>query len=183
MVVYDDNTVYPVPNFSLAELYSRSPDAPQQHWIDDDVVNALQAIRDWCGVPIVVTSTYRTPEHNGAVGGSMNSMHLEGRAIDFAFMEDNEEWIAELQRHIKYDGVMKEVLLSHGIRGFGYYDNFVHIDTRLVDGSDMVTWGDGIEDVFTAISEDGYVPAIRTQVHNNFAWVLGIGLVWVITRT
>ena len=32
----------------------------------------------------VITSTYRTPEHNRAVGGVPNSYHLHGRAIDVA---------------------------------------------------------------------------------------------------
>ena len=31
-----------------------------------------------------VTSTYRTPAHNRAVGGVRNSWHLQGRAIDIA---------------------------------------------------------------------------------------------------
>src|SRR5262245_33219284 len=31
-----------------------------------------------------VTSTYRSPEHNRAVGGVPNSYHLRGRAIDIA---------------------------------------------------------------------------------------------------
>ena len=31
-----------------------------------------------------VTSTYRSPEHNRAVGGVSNSYHLRGRAIDIA---------------------------------------------------------------------------------------------------
>lgn len=31
-----------------------------------------------------VTSTYRSPEHNRAVGGVRNSYHLRGRAIDIA---------------------------------------------------------------------------------------------------
>jgi len=31
-----------------------------------------------------VTSTYRSPEHNRAVGGVANSYHLRGRAIDIA---------------------------------------------------------------------------------------------------
>ena len=33
--------------------------------------------------PIIITSAYRTPQHNEDVGGSETSFHLVGEAIDF----------------------------------------------------------------------------------------------------
>jgi hypothetical protein len=38
-------------------------------------------------VPLVVTSGYRTPEHNRAVGGAPHSQHLYMRALDIACPE------------------------------------------------------------------------------------------------
>jgi uncharacterized protein YcbK (DUF882 family) len=43
---------------------------------------ALQAIRDEYGAPISITSAYRTPTHNKAVGGAPNSLHTLGMAVD-----------------------------------------------------------------------------------------------------
>ena len=52
-------------------------------FVDSELVQVLQAIRDHFGAPVVITSGYRTAEHNAAVGGSKSSQHLLGRAADF----------------------------------------------------------------------------------------------------
>ena len=44
--------------------------------------NLFQPIRDHFGEPIYVSSFYRTREVNEAIGGSLNSDHLTGCAID-----------------------------------------------------------------------------------------------------
>ena len=51
-------------------------------FVDSELVQVLQAIRDHFGAPVVITSGYRTAEHNAAVGGSKSSQHLLGRAAD-----------------------------------------------------------------------------------------------------
>jgi Peptidase M15 len=35
------------------------------------------------GKPIIISSAYRSPEVNAAIGGSKQSQHMEGRAVDF----------------------------------------------------------------------------------------------------
>jgi hypothetical protein len=50
-----------------------------------------------------VTSTYRSPEHNRAVGGVPNSYHLRGRAIDIARRPGVSHWqIAAAYRDAGY---------------------------------------------------------------------------------
>jgi hypothetical protein len=44
--------------------------------------NVFQPIRDNFGVPIYVSSGYRSPKLNVAVGGSVTSQHCQGRALD-----------------------------------------------------------------------------------------------------
>lgn len=52
--------------------------------IDLDLVNQLEQFRSLAGnVPIQITSPYRCPEWNKHEGGSSNSLHMQGRAVDF----------------------------------------------------------------------------------------------------
>ena len=44
--------------------------------------NVFQPLRDGLGVPIYVSSGYRSPDLNRAIGGSKRSQHMEGRALD-----------------------------------------------------------------------------------------------------
>ena len=58
-----------------------------QAWTD----NILQPVRDKFG-PVIVTSGYRSPEANKAVGGSTTSHHCFGYAADFEVLNmDNRE--------------------------------------------------------------------------------------------
>lgn len=53
-----------------------------QHLIDS-AVNLWQPARDFLGVPIVISSGYRSPRLNAKIGGAKNSAHKYGYAIDF----------------------------------------------------------------------------------------------------
>jgi hypothetical protein len=67
--------------------------------------NVFQPIRDHFGVPIRISSGYRSKELNTAIGGSLSSQHCSGEAIDidmdgttitnaeiFHFIKDNLLW-------------------------------------------------------------------------------------------
>lgn len=43
----------------------------------------MDEIREGLGKPIIVTSGYRSPEVNAAIGGSRTSAHCHGLAVDF----------------------------------------------------------------------------------------------------
>lgn len=48
-----------------------------------ETAEKMDAIREHLGRPIIVTSGYRSPEVNAAVGGSKTSAHCHGLAVDF----------------------------------------------------------------------------------------------------
>lgn len=50
--------------------------------------DVLEPFRVWYNRPININSGYRTKEHNAKVGGSSNSLHLIGQAIDFNLPSD-----------------------------------------------------------------------------------------------
>ncbi|MGL5123412.1 MAG: D-Ala-D-Ala carboxypeptidase family metallohydrolase [Fusobacteriaceae bacterium] len=71
-------------NFTLKEAIKT--DIP----ITDSIYNnlkysakRLEEVRDLLGEPLTITSWYRSPKHNSAVGGASHSGHLSGLAIDF----------------------------------------------------------------------------------------------------
>ena len=80
-------------NLSLAEcLKSQTAkrlgisNEPHDDWVVENLraiaENVFQPLRDGLGVPIYVSSSYRGPELNRAIGGSTRSQHMEGRALD-----------------------------------------------------------------------------------------------------
>jgi len=96
-----------------------SADAPGSADIhmDKGFVLLLDQAREIAGIPFVVNSGYRTPEHNANVGGVPGSSHTKGLAAD-----------------IGYDGKRKTAarmvaaFTMVGIRRIGVYETFIHVD-------------------------------------------------------
>ena len=76
------------PHFTFHELTKTSTSINNSPSLIEHVENlvllaqVLEEIREEYGSPIVVTSAFRTPLVNAAVGGVANSYHLSGRAAD-----------------------------------------------------------------------------------------------------
>jgi len=80
------------PHFTLAELsrsataFARGIDNTPSPAATDNLrrlaETALEPLRTLWGCPIKVTSGFRCPEVNQAVGGATGSAHLDGRAAD-----------------------------------------------------------------------------------------------------
>lgn len=86
-----------------------------------ELIVLLNAIRSRYGKPVVVTSGYRSPEHNEAVGGVKNSYHTLGLAADIRPLNENRSDLTMFQK-------ICDELNPHG--GVGFYDTFCHVDIR-----------------------------------------------------
>ncbi|HEV8034393.1 YcbK family protein [Yoonia sp.] len=103
------------PSFSPSEIACKGTG---KLLIDTDAMDRLQALRDRLGKPVIITSAYRSPEHNKRVGGAKSSKHMDGIAFDVRM--DNHDPHA-------FEAAARAV----GFTGFGYYikSGFMHIDT------------------------------------------------------
>lgn len=114
-------------NFSSSEIINASHTENDIVLIDKKVVEVAQYIRTALSVPLTVTSANRSKTYNaGIAGSSKNSQHIGGRALDLkgtgllefmlkSYEEKNEHW---------------QAMYNLGLRGLGFYDWGVHIDTR-----------------------------------------------------
>lgn len=72
--------------------------------------HVFQKIRDHFGVPIRVSSGYRSPELNVAVGGSHRSQHTTGQALDLQGTNGvtNAEIFEYIKDHLDFDQLIWE---------------------------------------------------------------------------
>jgi zinc D-Ala-D-Ala carboxypeptidase len=138
-------------------LYSNWNDVPAAEWrwpsftpqemackgtgrlmLDPDAMDKLQALRTRLGRPLIITSAYRSPEHNRAVGGASRSMHMQGRAFDVR--QENHD-----------PGAFIEAARAVGFTGIGTYprSGFIH-----VDNGPQRQWGDPFPRAATGLALD-----------------------------
>ena len=104
-------------NFRVREF--ACTDGSDPIFIDSDLVNVLQEIRNHFGKAVTITSAYRTPTKNKACGGAIYSQHLYGRAADIKISGVSPAKVA---------AYAETLLKDKG--GIGIYSTFTHIDTR-----------------------------------------------------
>ena len=106
-------------NFKVREF--ACTDGSDPIFIDSELVNVLQKIRAHFGKSVTITSAYRTPGRNKAVGGQTYSQHLYGRAADIKVKGVSPAKVA---------AYAEKLLPNRG--GIGTYSTFTHIDVRSV---------------------------------------------------
>ena len=107
-------------SFTLAELVfsqtaardgiDNTPNAQQVRAMRALCANILQPLRDSVGMPLIVSSGYRCPRLNRAIGGSMTSQHMEGRAADVVCfgIETKELFKRVLELKLPFDQLIYE---------------------------------------------------------------------------
>lgn len=117
--VAKDGATYISKNFRVREF--RCQDGSDVVFIESDLVDILQKIRDHFGKAVTINSAFRTFSHNKKVGGATYSQHLYGTAAD-----------------IKVSGVTANVVAEYvetlmpNTGGIGRYSTFTHVDVRSI---------------------------------------------------
>jgi uncharacterized protein YcbK (DUF882 family) len=99
---------YVLKNFTLKEMTKTGTGLPNEIPSFEVAFNLydtacfLQKLRTLIGMPIVVTSGYRSEAVNKAVGGAKNSAHLRGGAADIR-CADNEKLLKVIKEECVYD--------------------------------------------------------------------------------
>jgi len=92
----------------------------------------VDEIRHQAGAPITLTSAYRSPAYNRAVGGESASFHMKNQATDIqcASLSARALWkiaVGLRGKKFRLPGNGGSFVFKGGI---GQYPSFVHVDTR-----------------------------------------------------
>ena len=112
------------PDFKVREF--RCKDGSDTVMVDETLTVVLQCIREHFGKAVTITSGYRTPAHNAAVGGAKSSQHLLGRAADIRVQGVSVEDVAAYAESLLPDcgGIGRYPVKA------GRATGWVHVDTR-----------------------------------------------------
>ena len=116
----------------MYKYFSRDEFACQvtgENEIEEDLILALDELREACNFPFVITSGYRSPQHPIELGKIKPGTHAQGIAADIAVSSG-------IQRHT----IVKKAI-ELGFSGIGVANGFVHVDVRPTDVPVMWTYG------------------------------------------
>ena len=90
--------------------------------MDEQFMNKLVALRKELNQPMIITSGYRHMAYNSVVGGSRNSPHIYGKAVDIACYGKRAYNIIKLGIKYGFTGI--------GVKQHGPHEKrFIHLDT------------------------------------------------------
>jgi len=94
--------------------------------IKTEFVDRLEEVRKVYGKPMYITSGYRCPAHNQAVGGVPESAHVDGIAADIgcSFAGDRMKLVT--------------LAIANGIKRIGIAKTFVHLDVSTTLPSEVL---------------------------------------------
>ena len=75
------------------------------------VHNILEPLRKEMGLPLKISSGYRSPQLNKAVGGVSNSQHMKGEAADLCIdgdIQKGKRWFEWIKTHCEFDQLIWE---------------------------------------------------------------------------
>ena len=128
-------------NFSLKELTTTNtglanvPNADQVEKLNQLVEKVLQPLRDALGLPINVTSGFRSLAVNAKIGGASTSQHTKGQAADFV-CRDNTKAFKIIKDSLIFDQLIWE-------KGNDMEPDWVHVSFKEFGNRGQVLRFDG----------------------------------------
>ncbi len=107
-------------------LFCLSSEKITQVPIPQNLLYAMDYLRQQFGKPIIINSHFRTLEYEKTQGRSGHSQHKIGKAVDLS----GHGLVDFLANAVKNKTEVYKQLRKMGINAIGLYDNFVHIDVR-----------------------------------------------------
>jgi hypothetical protein len=107
------------PHFSIGELscHCRGRFCGGQYWHDPTFLDALEAVREQVGRPLIINSGHRCDQWNAAVGGAALSQHKR-LAVDISLRGHDRRALLEAAK-------------EKGFNGLGLARSFLHLDRRM----------------------------------------------------
>lgn len=96
----------------------------------EELIEFMNGIRSAWGSAIIVTSGYRCPELNEAIGGAKKSAHQTGYAVDCVPANNKKKEFFEFCKEYLKDRNFDELLLERNSRG----SIWCHIALKSIDG-------------------------------------------------
>ena len=93
--------------------------------MEQEFLDKLDKLRDYCGFPLVITSGYRSPSHPLEAVKEIPGTHAQGIAADIKMTNSAHRYS------------LIKAALEHGFTGIGVAGTFIHLDTR---GTVPVVW-------------------------------------------
>lgn len=118
------------PHFFVTEFDCHSGDSYPAEWVESrlrPLCEALEQVRAKCGgFPVTITSGFRTPAWNEAVGGKEDSQHIHGTAADFLISKAHVDDVYQACLDLQDTGVIP----CGGLAIYHQRVSFVHLDVR-----------------------------------------------------
>ena len=94
--------------------------------MDKTFLQKLDEARELAGIPFIINSAYRSPEHPLSIKNPTSS-HIKGLAVDISVNDSRTRFI------------ILNALIKVGFNRIGIADTFIHVDLS-VDKAQQVIW-------------------------------------------
>lgn len=103
-----------------------TPDKTITRRLTELIENVLDPLREKWGAPIIVSSGYRCPKLNKAIGGAVGSQHMLGEAADISTVSDSRDDNMKLLQCLLNSGIVFDQVISEDVDSKNR-PNWIHV--------------------------------------------------------